>query len=140
MNRSPTLSKSILDSIGDTPLVEVTELARARKLKGRLLVKCEYLNPGSSKKDRIAWEMIQEARAQGDLRPRQVVIELTSGNTGTGLATSQWTDRCLPRLRGNRGHVHRHHASSETDETRRPRIPGGTQRGRGAGGLCRHQS
>jgi cysteine synthase A len=86
MNRTPTLSKSILDAIGDTPLVEVTQLARARKLKGRLLVKCEYLNPGSSKKDRIALEMIQEARARGDLRPQQVVIELTSGNTGTGLA------------------------------------------------------
>ncbi len=86
MNRSPILSKSILDAIGDTPLVEVSQLARAQNLKGRLLVKCEHLNPGSSKKDRIALEMIREAKARGDLRPSQVVIELTSGNTGTGLA------------------------------------------------------
>ena len=86
MNPSPTLSNSILDAIGDTPLVEVARLAQAQNLNGRLLVKCEYLNPGSSKKDRIALEMIREAKAKGDLRPKQVVIELTSGNTGTGLA------------------------------------------------------
>jgi cysteine synthase A len=46
----------------------------------------EYLNPGYSKKDRIALQMIEEAEASGELHPGQMVVELTSGNTGTGLA------------------------------------------------------
>jgi cysteine synthase A len=53
---------------------------------GRLLAKLEYLNPGFSKKDRIARQIIEDAEADGSLRPGQPVIELTSGNTGTGLA------------------------------------------------------
>ena len=80
------VSSSILETIGNTPLVDVSPLAEARGLLGRLLVKCEYFGPGSSKKDRIALEMIREAKRQGDLQPGQTVIELTSGNTGTGLA------------------------------------------------------
>src|SRR5260370_5634092 len=53
---------------------------------GRLLAKLEYLNPGFSKKDRIARQIIEDAEAEGSLRAGQTVIELTSGNTGTGLA------------------------------------------------------
>jgi cysteine synthase A len=53
---------------------------------GRILLKLEYLNPGFSKKDRIARQMIEDAEAGGSLRPGQPVVELTSGNTGTGLA------------------------------------------------------
>src|SRR5689334_13697973 len=53
---------------------------------GRLLAKLEYLNPGHSKKDRIARQMIEDAEANGTLQPGQTVVELTSGNTGTGLA------------------------------------------------------
>jgi cysteine synthase A len=67
-------------------MVELRRLVAARGLDGRLLAKLEYLNPGFSKKDRIALEMVREARARGDLREGQTVVELTSGNTGTGLA------------------------------------------------------
>jgi cysteine synthase A len=82
----PPLAHSILDVIGSTPLVELVRSVSRRGLKGRLLVKLEYLSPGGSKKDRIALEIIREARASGHLRPGQTVVELTSGNTGTGLA------------------------------------------------------
>jgi cysteine synthase A len=64
--------------------VELSRVARA--LNGRILGKLEYLNPGFSKKDRIARQMIEEAEASGALRPGQTVVELTSGNTGTGLS------------------------------------------------------
>ena len=83
-NRSP--SPSITDTIGNTPLVELRRTVRILGLQGRLLAKLEYFNPGFSKKDRVALEMIREARRDGSLRPGQTVVELTSGNTGTGLA------------------------------------------------------
>ena len=82
----PPLAKSILEVIGNTPMVELSNLVKNRGLSGRLLVKLEYLNPGHSKKDRIALEMIRDAKAEGRLAPGQTVVELTSGNTGTGLA------------------------------------------------------
>ena len=85
-NRHPPLAHSILDVIGHTPLVELTRSVAPRGLRGRLLVKLEYFSPGGSKKDRIALEIIREARASGELQPGQTVVELTSGNTGTGLA------------------------------------------------------
>jgi len=75
------LQSSVLESIGHTPLVEL-----ARFGAGRILAKLEYLNPGGSKKDRIALQMIEDAERNGHLRPGQTVVELTSGNTGTGLA------------------------------------------------------
>jgi cysteine synthase A len=75
---------SSLGAIGDTPLVELSRLTR--DLEGRILAKLEYLNPGFSKKDRIALQIIEDAEAEGRLRPGQPVVELTSGNTGTGLA------------------------------------------------------
>ena len=78
------LSSSVLNAIGSTPLVELSRLTRG--LGGRLLVKLEYLNPGGSKKDRIARQIIEDAEADGSLRPHQPVVEMTSGNTGTGLA------------------------------------------------------
>jgi cysteine synthase A len=63
------------------------DLARlTRDVDGRILAKLDYLNPGSSKKDRIARQIIEDAEAEGNLRPGQTVVELTSGNTGTGLA------------------------------------------------------
>ena len=82
----PPLARSILDVIGHTPLVELTHSVEPQGLSGRLLAKLEFLNPGGSKKDRIALEIIREARASGELHPGQTVVELTSGNTGTGLA------------------------------------------------------
>jgi cysteine synthase A len=82
----PPLARSILEAIGNTPLVELARSVEPRGLSGRLLVKLEYYNPGGSKKDRIALEIIREARATGELESGQTVVELTSGNTGTGLA------------------------------------------------------
>ncbi|HVN55290.1 MAG TPA: cysteine synthase family protein [Anaerolineaceae bacterium] len=79
-----SLSPSVVETIGNTPLVELSRLTRG--LEGRILAKLEYLNPGYSKKDRIARQIIEDAEASGELRPGQTVVELTSGNTGTGLA------------------------------------------------------
>ena len=78
-----SVSDSVLDAIGGTPLVR---LARLWTGPGEILAKLDYLNPGGSKKDRIALRMIEEAEESGDLAAGQTVVELTSGNTGTGLA------------------------------------------------------
>jgi cysteine synthase A len=82
--RTGTLLASVLGAIGNTPLVELRRITRG--LEGRILAKLEYLNPGFSKKDRIALQMIEEAEEEGKLKPGQTVVELTSGNTGTGLS------------------------------------------------------
>jgi cysteine synthase A len=84
MSRSDNVLKSVKEVIGDTPLVELGRMTG--NLEGTILVKLDYLNPGFSKKDRIALQMIEDAEDQGLLRPGQEVVELTSGNTGTGLA------------------------------------------------------
>jgi cysteine synthase A len=81
----PTLS-SVADAIGNTPLVRLDRLTRARGLDGTILAKLDYLNPGFSKKDRAAKGLIAEAERQGQLAPGQTVVELTSGNMGAGLA------------------------------------------------------
>jgi cysteine synthase A len=84
MNRSSGLLTSACEAIGETPMVELSRVTG--EMKGRILAKLEYLNPGFSKKDRIARQIIEDAEAEGNLRPGQTVAELTSGNTGTGLA------------------------------------------------------
>jgi cysteine synthase A len=84
MPRSDHTLPSAVDAIGETPLVELSRLTH--NVEGRILAKLEYLNPGFSKKDRIARQIIEDAEADGRLRPGQTVVELTSGNTGTGLA------------------------------------------------------
>ena len=73
--------------IGRTPLLEATHIEENLQLKARLLVKLEYLNPAGSAKDRVAKAMIDEAEADGRLKPGSVIIEPTSGNTGIGLAS-----------------------------------------------------
>eukprot|EP01043_Picozoa_sp_COSAG02_P047166 COSAG02_NODE_4491_length_5296_cov_107.763299_5_plen_394_part_00 len=82
----PLLYSSAAEAIGRTPLVRLDRLTAALGLDGVILGKCEQLNPGYSKKDRIAKQIIEDATADGTLRPGQPVVELTSGNTGTGLA------------------------------------------------------
>lgn len=83
---APPLARSVVDLIGNTPLLELSRCVGPRGLSGRILAKLETANPGSSKKDRIAREIVLGARADGSLRPGQTVVEMTSGNTGTGLA------------------------------------------------------
>ena len=73
--------------IGNTPLVEATNITREKELGARLLLKLEYLNPAGSVKDRIAKAMIEDAEKSGKLKKGSVIIEPTSGNTGIGLAS-----------------------------------------------------
>ena len=77
---------SVVEAIGNTPLVRLDRLTQNAGVTGTILAKLEYLNPGFSKKDRAAQGIIAEAMRSGDLKPGQTVVELTSGNTGTGLA------------------------------------------------------
>lgn len=81
-----TVAPSAVDAIGNTPVVSVDRFVRHIGVSGRIFAKLDYLNPGFSKKDRIARQIIAEAEKEGRLMPRQTVVELTSGNTGTGLA------------------------------------------------------
>lgn len=78
--------KGTLGLIGNTPLVEVTNVEKELGLEANLLVKLEYFNPAGSVKDRIAKAMIEDAESRGELRPGSVIIEPTSGNTGIALA------------------------------------------------------
>ncbi len=79
--------KGTLGLIGNTPLVEVTNIEKEYALKATLLVKLEYFNPAGSVKDRIAKAMIEDAEEKGLLKEDSVIIEPTSGNTGIGLAS-----------------------------------------------------
>ena len=94
-SRFSTLKHSITDVIGGTPLLELHNIARSLNLRGRMLAKLEYLNPGLSKKDRIALEMVKHAKEKRLLKDGQTVVELTSGNTGTGLAIVDGARRAL---------------------------------------------
>ena len=78
--------KGTLELIGNTPLVEVTNLEKELELEARILVKLEYFNPAGSVKDRAAKAMIEDAEERGILKQNSVIIEPTSGNTGIGLA------------------------------------------------------
>ncbi len=80
---------TIVDTIGNTPLVKLNSVASG--IKGTVLAKVEYFNPGHSVKDRIAVKMIEDAEARGDLKPGGTIIEGTSGNTGMGLALAAVT-------------------------------------------------
>lgn len=75
---------TLIDTIGNTPLVKLNSVNKG--IKGTILVKVEYFNPGNSIKDRIALKMIEDAEKSGVLKPGGTIIEGTSGNTGMGLA------------------------------------------------------
>lgn len=81
----PHVHRSVLDLVGDTPLVELRKLETSPP-RARVFAKTEVPNPGGSIKDRICLAMIEAAEQSGELRPGGVVIEPTSGNTGIGLA------------------------------------------------------
>ena len=73
--------------IGKTPLLELTHIEKELNLKAKILAKLDYFNPAGSVKDRIAKAMIDDAEANGKLKPGSTIIEPTSGNTGIGLAS-----------------------------------------------------
>ena len=78
--------RSILELIGNTPIMEPVHFTADKNLPARVLVKLENFNPAGSIKDRIALSMIEDAEARGVLKKGGVIIEPTSGNTGIGLA------------------------------------------------------
>lgn len=78
--------KSVDALIGNTPLLELTNIEKIYNLKAKLLAKLEYLNPAGSVKDRVARAMLDDMEISGRLTPDSVIIEPTSGNTGIGLA------------------------------------------------------
>src|ERR1700760_2027884 len=90
---APILHDSILDTIGDTPLVRLSRIGAG--VRPRVVAKLEAFNPGGSIKDRVAIAMIEAAERDGHLRPGGTIVEPTSGNTGTGLAI-------VARLKGYR--------------------------------------
>ena len=80
------IAQSLVELIGKTPLLELSKVEKKQRLKARVLVKLEYLNPGRSVKDRVGYALIEQAEKQGLLGRNTVIIEPTSGNTGVGLA------------------------------------------------------
>ncbi|WP_132054871.1 pyridoxal-phosphate dependent enzyme [Pseudocnuella soli] len=78
------IKKNILETIGNTPLVQLNKITR--DLPCEVYAKVEYFNPGNSTKDRMALKMVEVAEAEGKLKPGGTIIECTSGNTGLGLA------------------------------------------------------
>ncbi|MDE5770522.1 MAG: cysteine synthase family protein [Ruminococcus sp.] len=77
---------SIAELVGRTPLLELKNYEEKHNLKAKILVKLEYFNPNQSVKDRIALAMVEDAERTGKLKKGDIIIELTSGNTGIGLA------------------------------------------------------
>jgi cysteine synthase A len=75
---------TILEAIGKTPIVKLNRIGK--ELPCELYVKCEFLNPGGSVKDRIGYYMIEQAEKSGQIKPGDTLIEPTSGNTGIGMA------------------------------------------------------
>ncbi|OMJ88351.1 hypothetical protein SteCoe_9766 [Stentor coeruleus] len=87
-NPTPKICNSILDAIGNTPIVRINNITKQEGITCELLVKCEFLNPGGSVKDRIGKRIIDDMEAQGKIHPGMTFVEPTSGNTGIGLAMS----------------------------------------------------
>lgn len=84
MRRRPKIADSMLDLIGDIPLVRLNRIGHG--LPAEILVKPEYLNPSGSMKDRVALRMVEHAESRGALRPGGRLVESTTGNTGAALA------------------------------------------------------
>lgn len=80
------IHETILDAIGNTPIVRLQKVGNAVSKSVNLYGKLEFMNPGGSIKDRIGWAMIEDAERRGAIKPGGVIVEGTSGNTGVGLA------------------------------------------------------
>ena len=86
MKKQIKVYQKIIDTIGNTPLVELSNLESKYNLKAKIIAKVEYFNPGGSVKDRIAKAMIEKAEKEGLINKDTVLVEPTSGNTGIGLS------------------------------------------------------
>jgi len=82
------IKNSIVECVGNTPLVKADNMRKKEGLECELLCKCEFMNPGGSVKDRIGRRMIMDAEKSGRIKKGDVLIEATSGNTGIGMAMS----------------------------------------------------
>jgi len=82
----PPICETILDNIGNTPLVRINKITQGTDVKCTMLAKCEFFNAGGSVKDRIGKRMVLAAEKSGRIKPGDTIIEPTSGNTGIGLA------------------------------------------------------
>jgi cystathionine beta-synthase len=80
------IMNTILENIGNTPLVRLNNIPKSLGVKCEMLVKCEFFNAGGSVKDRIGLRMVEDAEKAGRIKPGDVLIEPTSGNTGIGIA------------------------------------------------------
>jgi len=82
----PKINESIFECIGNTPLVRLQRIPQSEGIECQILVKCEFMNPGGSVKDRIGREMFVAAEKEGRIHKGDTIIEATSGNAGIGLA------------------------------------------------------
>ncbi|WP_300379672.1 cysteine synthase A [Clostridium sp.] len=80
------IAKSLVELIGNTPLLELSNYNKENNLKANIIGKLEYFNPGGSVKDRVGYAMVEDAEKKGLLNKDTVIIEPTSGNTGIALA------------------------------------------------------
>lgn len=80
------IKDNITDCIGNTPLVRINNITKKDGIECEVLAKCEFLNPGGSVKDRIGRRMVIDAQTHGRIKPGDVLVEPTSGNTGIGLS------------------------------------------------------
>jgi hypothetical protein len=83
--RPTKIGNSVLEYIGNTPMINCSRLVKRLGLDCQIIAKCEYFSAGGSVKDRIAFRMIREAEAAGLIKPGDTLIEPTSGNTGVGI-------------------------------------------------------
>jgi len=83
---SKKIKDSILDCVGNTPMIRINNISKAEGLECELLVKAEFLNPGGSVKDRIGRRMLLDAEKENLIKPGDILVEPTSGNTGVGLS------------------------------------------------------
>ena len=84
MNNAKNVHENILGAIGNTPMIKLNKIVE--DFPCDVYAKVEYFNPGHSVKDRMALQMVEDAEAEGKLKPGGTIIECTSGNTGMGLA------------------------------------------------------
>ena len=80
------IKDSIVDCVGNTPMVKINNITAKEGIECEMLVKCEFMNPGGSVKDRIGRRMIVDAEKAGRIKKGDILIEPTSGNTGVGLS------------------------------------------------------